>query len=229
MSLSNKKVDDGSILAERPRGGPGLLVPNVEAFRRIVRDEVWRRRRRDFAFATVILSAVVTFEAWKVYRQSHVEAADAIARLELRKASSEIERARDQLKVIQEASAIQMATEYASTEMVATAFVPTVENKRFGYVYLGICDNEWVSSTFDGLPPCRSEFPNGGVDAYAKRGIKVRAAPPRGGRYGDEVTRVKPGSKVHFVSVHAMTLTEPSLPGPNVYWGEIELPLSPER
>jgi len=97
-----------------------------------------------------------------------------------------------------------------------------------GFVFIGLCDRLWSHTFFDGVPPCDTIVPPGGVIISASRGIKVRAALPSRGRFATEVGRLAKGQQARLVRLHAVTVLD--APGPHLYWGEIEwLPHEPGR
>jgi hypothetical protein len=177
-------------------------------------------------FAMILILTAV------VYRQK-AKTAEAAERIASRAATVAVKKA-ETASHETELAKVQVAQEFAhlvgnlETEPEVAAKSTAGVSKR-GFVYLGMCDDGWQTTTFDGLPLCRSEFPQGGVVAIAKKGIKVRSALPRDSHFAEAITRLTPGRKVHFTAFHPMALTQPILPGAHVYWGEIELPSSPEK
>jgi hypothetical protein len=108
------------------------------------------------------------------------------------------------------------------SESVPQPSLPIVPaaNARVGFVYLGICDGgAWTKAYFGGLPACGSDgtLP---ANITARRGTKVRGTLPAGGKFGDEVGRLRFGEAVRLVRIHPM-LGDLPLPGPKVVWGEI--------
>jgi hypothetical protein len=90
------------------------------------------------------------------------------------------------------------------------------------FVFIGLCDRLWSHTFFDGVPPCDTIVPPGGVIISASRGIKARSALPSRGRFATEVGRLGKGERARLVRLHAVTVLD--APGPHLYWGEVEWP-----
>jgi hypothetical protein len=88
------------------------------------------------------------------------------------------------------------------------------------FVFIGLCDRLWSHTFFDGVPPCDTVVPPEGVIISASRGIKARSALPSRGHFATEVGRLAKGERVRLVRLHAVTVLD--VPGPHLYWGEVE-------
>ena len=91
---------------------------------------------------------------------------------------------------------------------------------RTAFVYLGMCQAEWIKPNFSGMHGCKEPLPPDGLGIVALRDMTLRdGPPPRIGEFAEPLGAIRRGSRATLRALYPMPWAAPG--APQIYWGKI--------